>query len=450
MAEVDQKQVPSTRRRSQVIRQALYGSLRRLDGGIEWLIALRWVACGGLFFVIWFTSSVLNVVTNPLPLYIIGISLTAYNLLFWFIARQKADPTDNWVIRIIFWQITIDLIALTLLLYFSGISNNPFIFYFIFHIIIAAILLPEPVAYLEALLASLIVGTVMLLQYYELIPEYELNIAFLHGGIEGKGTYLIGKFLALSSTLLLATYFTVSVLRSVRHAELEIRQREKFSSLGQLVSGILHQVRNPLDGLKNCLRQIKNKCAQDKGSKVYIQLMNDEIDRIERLTYHLQDYARPHNIEIQPVDVNMEVSAALRLLEIKDRGEIKICKEFGEVPRARGDPFALQEVVINFLTNACDAMRHGGTLTVRTYPTSIKLARQLKGVVIEIVDTGVGLSPEENELIFEPFYTTKEASQGTGLGLWICQLLVSRMGGQIKAESTPGKGSVFRVLLEAY
>jgi len=449
MALVVPKQAPSRKGASRKLRKTLYSSIRGQDKGIAWLIALRWVACVGLLFVIWFSSSFLKVVANPQPLYLIGLSLAAYNLLFRLLVRKKENPTEDWAIRIIFWQITIDLIALTLLLYFSGISHNPFILYFVFHIIIAAILLPEPVAYLEALLASLMVGTVMLMQYYGLIPENRLDIAFLQGGIEGEGIYLLGKFLALSSTLFLAAYFTVSVLSSVHYAEQEVRQREKYSSLGQLVSGILHQIRNPLDGLKNCLHQIKSKCEEDKDSQVFIRLMNDELDRIERLTYRLQDYARPHNIEIQPVDVNLEVSAALRLLEIKDKGDIKIRKELGEVPKARGDPFALQEVVINFCTNACAAMPRGGTLTVRTYTTPIMLARQVRGVAIEILDTGVGLSPEEKKLVFEPFYTTREASKGTGLGLWICQLLVSRMGGQIETESTPGLGSTFRVLLEA-
>ena len=78
-----------------------------------------------------------------------------------------------------------------------------------------------------------------------------------------------------------------------------------------------------------------------------------------------------------------------------------------------------------------------------------KLARQIKGIAVEIADTGVGLSPKENELIFEPFFTARDTSKGTGLGLWICQLLVSRMGGRIEVESTPGKGSTFRMLLEA-
>jgi signal transduction histidine kinase len=443
------KQVLSQRRCPQILKKALYSTTRRQDGGISWLIALRWVACAGLFFVIWLSSTVLDVVSNPLPLYIVGLSLVAYNLLFRALKKKKTNPTNEWMVRTLFWQITIDLIALTLLLYFSGISHNPFIFYFVFHIIIAAILLPEPVAYLEALLASLMVGAVMLMQYHGFIPEHKLEIAFLHGGFEGRGIYLLGKFIALCSTLLLATYFTVSVLSSVRHAELEIRQREKYSSLGQLVSGILHQIRNPLDGLKNCLHRITDKSAPEESTKLYVQLMNEEIDRIEQLTYRLQDYARPHNIKIQPIDINQEVSAALRLLEVKDNGNIKIQKEFGEVSKAMGDPFALQEVLINFCTNACSAMPGGGTLTVRTYQTSIKLARQVRGVAVEIEDTGVGFNPE-NELIFEPFYTTKASAKGTGLGLWICELLVSRMGGQIQVESTPGKGSIFRILLEAF
>ncbi|MCD6361061.1 MAG: ATP-binding protein, partial [Armatimonadetes bacterium] len=160
--------------------------------------------------------------------------------------------------------------------------------------------------------------------------------------------------------------------------------------------------------------------------------------------------ARPHGIEIQQVDVNREVAAALKLLEIKDTGEVKIHSEFAHVPKAKADPFALQEVIINLCTNAIEAMPHGGTLTVRTYPTSFKLERSLNGVGIDVIDTGEGITPEEKELIFEPFYSSRSTSEGTGLGLWMCQMLVSQMGGLIEVESTPGKGSTFTVVLQAH
>ena len=432
-----------------VIRRILASSAYYLDGGLNWLVNLRWVACGGLFFVIWFVSGFLDIVPDPLPLYLLGLFLVGYNLFFWFIARKKVRPSEDWLVRILFLQITVDLMALTLLLYFSGISHNPFIFYFVFHIIIAGILLPETLAYLEAIIASGMVGTILLLQYQGLIPEHALNLWYLRGGASGKGIYLLGKFIALSSALLFAVYFTVSVLKNVRYAEAEIRQKEKFLGLGQLVSAIIHQIKNPLDGLKNCLHHVKNGPPAPEGSESFIMLMREELERIERLTYRLQDYARPHGIDIQAVDVNREINAALRLLEIQVTNEVKICSELEQVPKAKGDPYALQEVVINLCTNAVDAMPDGGMLTIHTYPTSFKLNGAPGSVAVEVTDTGEGLGPEELDLVFEPFYTTKPPTEGTGLGLWICQMLVSQMGGSIEVTSTPGKGSTFKVMLKA-
>ncbi|MEA1996834.1 MAG: ATP-binding protein [Gemmatimonadota bacterium] len=428
-------------------------SARYLGGGFYWLAKLRWVACCGLFFAVWLASNVLGVVSNPVPLYLLGFFLTAFNIPFWIISRKKPRISEDLEVSLLFLQILADLMFLTLLLYFSGISHNPFIFYFVFHIIIAGILLPESYAYLMAALASVMVGAVLILQYWGFIPEYHLNIPYLQGGSAGKGIYIMGKFTALSSALVFAVYFTVSVLKNVRYAESKIRQKEKLFSLGQLVSGIVHQIKNPLDGLKNCLHHISNgpdSSGGRGGGNKFISLMYDELDRIERLTHHLQDFARPHGVELRSVDVNREIAAALKLLEIIAGSDVKIQQELGRVPKAYGDPFALQEVVINLCTNALSAMPEGGTLTVRTYLTPFRLNRGVDGVGIDVIDTGEGLSQEELKLIFEPFYSTKSSSDGTGLGLWICQMLVSQMGGIIEVTSAPGKGSTFKVILQPY
>ncbi|MEA2062707.1 MAG: ATP-binding protein [Gemmatimonadota bacterium] len=437
------RETPADRKRRRNSASCLYG-------GFNWLVRLRWIACAGLFFVIWFTSGVLDVVANTRPLYILGILLVAHNAVFMVISRKQPGLTDRWVFRLLFLQITIDLVILTLLLYFSGISHNPFIFYFIFHIIIAGILLPKAYAYLEAALASAMVGAVLLFQHLGYLPAHELNLPYIMGSFAGQGIYLLGKFIALASSLLLAVYFTVSVLGSVRYAEAEIRQKEKYISLGQLVSGIVHQIKNPLDGLKNCLHHIEDGCNSGKAdSGQFVRLMYNELDRIEQLALRLQDYARPHGIEIKPVDVNREIAEALKLMFLKDTGGIRIQHEPGKVPEAEADPFALQEVVINLCANAIDAMPGGGNLTVQTRAASIKLGRPVGGVCIEVVDDGEGISQQEMELIFEPFYSTKPPREGTGLGLWICQMLVTQMGGYIEVESRPGSGSTFRVVLQA-
>ena len=428
--------------------RVLHNTTRYLDRGFSWLVTLRWAACCGLFVVIWFVSNRLDVLTDPFPLYTIGLLLTLYNAVFWLVSRKSAKLSEEWLLRFLFLQITVDLVFLTLLLYYSGISHNPFIFYFVFHIIIAGILLPKSYAYLEAVLDSTMVGTVLALQFWGFIPEHNLNFPYSGGDAEGKVVFLLGRFFALSSALLFAVYFTVSVLRNVRYAEAELRQKEKLLSLGLLVSGILHQIKNPLDGLKNCLHHIHNGSSAPESEK-FVALMGNELERIEHFTLRLQDYARPHGIEIQAVDVNREIAASLKLLEIKDTGEVKIRLLLGRIPKAKADPFAVQEVVINLCTNAVSAMPDGGTLTIRTFPALSKPYSSVPGVGIEISDTGKGISPEKIHLVFEPFYSTKSPREGTGLGLWICRMLVNQMGGLIELTSTPGKGSTFKVVLAA-
>jgi len=429
-------------------RKYLFTSSRHMERGFSWLVSLRWIACSGLFLVIWLASSVFNVLSNPRPLYIICFSLVSYNVVLLILSRRSSGLSAEWIERILFWQITLDLVALTLLLYFSDISHNPFSLYFVFHIIIAGILLSDFYAYLEAFFASLMVSAVMAFQYWGLIPEHPLNLASTING--DSGILLLAKFLALSSTLFFAAYFTVAVLRYVRYAESEIRQKEKFLSLGELVSGIIHQIKNPLDGLKNCLHHITAGASEPAACNKFVSLMGEELERIEGLTRRLQEYSRPHEIELQPVDVNKEITSALRLLQIKDTGKVSIRSETGAVPKAKADPFALQEVIMNLCTNAIAAMPNGGTLTIRTRPAFYKIGKSTGGVGIDVIDTGCGLTPEEKDLVFEPFYSTKPSSEGTGLGLWICQTLVSQMGGLLEVESTPGKGATFSLVLQVW
>ncbi|OGF99469.1 MAG: hypothetical protein A2Z86_07400 [Candidatus Glassbacteria bacterium GWA2_58_10] len=424
----------------------LYSHIRPLERGLWWLVVLRWIACGGLILVIWLASGPLAVVEAPKPLYLSGLLLALYNALLQSVNRRINRLPGPWIEWILFLQISIDLAILTLLLYFSGIAENPFIFYYVFHIIIAGILLPDRYAYFLAALASTMVGSVFSLQFRGVIPEHPLSY-FASGSHDGS--FLLGKFIALASTLLFAAYFTISVLKQARLAEREIRQKEKIISLGQLVSGIIHQIKNPLDGLKNCLRHISSGSSRPENCDRFIALMSEELERIEGLTVRLQDYARPKGIEIQPVDINREVASAMKLLEIKDTGKVVIRTEFGTVPRAKADPFALQEVIINLCSNALAAMPNGGTLTVRTFHTTFKTGRPSNGVGIAVEDTGLGLRPEETELVFEPFYTTRKPAEGTGLGLWISQMLVGQMGGVIEVASTPGKGSTFSLVLQS-
>ncbi len=261
------------------------------------------------------------------------------------------------------------------------------------------------------------------------------------------GLYLLGVFAAFASALWIAVYFTTSIRRYVDRAHAEIRQKEKMLGIGQLVAGIAHQIANPLDGMQNCLRRIGERVKTDPHLTEYVQLMAEALERIERTAKRVQAFARPRGITLQSTDVNQAVEATLEMLGPGHGKNIQIRSELAEVAQVQGDPYTLQEVLFNLCTNALNAMSRGGTLTLRTYALGRKDEDQMGSVAIDVSDTGVGIPRLNLEKIFEPFFTTRADSGGTGLGLGLCRMLISEMGGRIEVHSALGQGTTFTVIL---
>jgi len=417
--------------------------------GARWLVSLRWLACVILLVTIWVASAVLKVLPNPAPLYLVALGTAGYNLLFRRSQRDWSAGERN-VDRNIFYQVLCDLIALSLLLYFADLPRNPFLFYFAFHMIIAGMYLRGRAPYFFAGLASVAVGGIMAIEYFGWIPSNPLRFPSDPAPPASRpldATYLVGVFAAFASTLWIAVYFTTSIRRYVDRAHAELRQKEKLLGIGQLVAGIAHQIANPLDGLQNCLQRIGERVKSDPHLTEYVQLMAEALDRIERTAKRVQAFARPHGISLQSTDVNAAVEATLKILGTSHNENIRIECEAGHVPPAQGDPYTLQEVLFNLCTNAIAAMPHGGTLTVRTFALGRRDEDQMGSVAVEVSDTGVGIPRVHLDKIFEPFFTTRSQSGGTGLGLGLCRMLISEMGGRIEVRSVLGQGTTFTVIL---
>jgi signal transduction histidine kinase len=146
--------------------------------------------------------------------------------------------------------------------------------------------------------------------------------------------------------------------------------------------------------------------------------------------------------------VTKAADATLALFE-KAFGErnISVAADLNQVPPAWGDPYSIEEIIFNLCRNAIDAMPQGGSLTVRTLMVERPDVSPDGCVAIEISDTGQGIPSDLLEMVFEPFFTTRSETGGTGLGLSLCRMLLSEMGGQIEVDSTLHKGSTFRILL---
>lgn len=413
--------------------------------GARWLVSLRWTACTVVIVMTFLAHVVLRVLTNPVPLYAVALAMAGYNLIFQFYHRQ--EDADRNVERSIFLQILLDLIALTLLLYFADMARNPFLVYFVFHMIISGVYLRPPGPYLFAAFSTVMVGGVMLMEHLRWIPVYPLRFSSDAMAYTPDGLYLTTVFVAFASSLWIAVYFTTSIRRYVDRAHAEIRQKEKMLGIGQLVAGIAHQIANPLDGVQNCLRIIGERVKTDAHLTEYVQMMGEALDRIERTAKRVQAFARPHGIELHSFDVKEAVEGTLHVLGPSPGRNVRLVTELGDVPPVQGDPYTLQEVLFNLCTNALAAMPKGGTLTIRTMALGRKDEDQMGSVAVEVEDTGVGIPRLELEKIFEPFYTTRADKGGTGLGLGLCRMLISEMGGRINVRSVLGQGTAFTVIL---
>lgn len=217
--------------------------------------------------------------------------------------------------------------------------------------------------------------------------------------------------------------------------------------IGQLVAGIAHQIANPLDGVQNCLTRIGRRVKDEPHLTEYVEMMTEALERIEQTAKRVQAFARPKGITMQSTDVNHAVEGTLEMLSPSAGRNVLIHKELGNIAPVQGDPYTLQEVLFNLCTNALSAMPNGGKLTLRTYSLGSLDEDQMGSVAIDVGDTGVGIPRVDLERIFEPFYTTRAESGGTGLGLGLCRMLISEMGGRIEVRSALGQGATFTVVL---
>ncbi len=225
----------------------------------------------------------------------------------------------------------------------------------------------------------------------------------------------------------------------LQQAHQRMLQVEKMAAMGRLAAGIAHEINNPLGGMLNCIKSMKEKPDDAEMRTRYLDLLNKGLLRIKNTVRQLLNFGRREPLQLKRVQVDELIRECLAMLEYKLKNMTLVTDLTLTQPLAV-DVDALKQVVINLGLNALQAMGESGTLSVRSRETG-------DGVIISITDTGAGIPEENLARIFEPFFTTKEVGSGTGLGLAVTYSLVQRMGGTIEVRSTPGAGSTFSVTL---
>ena len=237
---------------------------------------------------------------------------------------------------------------------------------------------------------------------------------------------------------------TCRAYENLRRTQEQLLQSEKMSAIGQLISGVAHEINNPLTAILGYAQLLENEGLSERALD-FVGKLFKQAQRTQRLVQNLLSFARQRKPEKKQVDIRqvLDDTLALRDFDLKLHSFKVVCEVAPDLPPVVADAHQMEQVFLNVINNAVDAMlehEQGGTLSVKGYA-------QTGHVCIEFRDSGPGI--REPKKVFDPFYTTKGVGKGTGLGLSICYGIVKEHGGDIVALNSPEGGALFRILLPA-
>ena len=422
-----------------------------LAARIRWFIAMRWLAAAGLALAITAASFGFGLALPLLPLFAGTLFLLAYNLACRIgFARLRARlEAPDWLQRaqrLASAQIFIDLGLLTYLLYFSGGLENPFVFYYIFHMILSAILLRNRFAYLQAAFAVLLLGLVSVAEALGWIPRFPVP-GF--GSAAMPIPVLVGRLAAFASTLFIAVYFTTNIVNRLRQRERELEEQDRLKS--RYVMTVSHDLQAGLAAIEGLLAAVLHGFTEAVGEKTR-ELLERASERTHLLLKFVRDLLDLSRMRAE-TDVQREEVHLAALLQ--DEAELfadplaakKLDFRFENTagdPVSRGNRTALSQLFNNLIANAVRYTPEGGVV-------SVGMSRAGEQLQVIVEDTGIGIAPEHLDRLFEDFFRAPNAKSvseaGTGLGLSIVKQSVQMHGGCIRVDSEVGRGTRFIVTL---
>jgi signal transduction histidine kinase len=404
----------------------------------------------GRFLYITLERSALYTITGILLVY----NFVLYDLLRYWTWGEK-EPSPRRIGGVLTFQITMDLVILTTIVHYAGGIENPFSFFFVFHMILASILRPKWQSYVQATLAVFLFGGLVVLEGLGVLPHYDL-VGFAAHGLYNKPIFVFGFLFVFTVTLYLVVYMTTSISEQLRVQQASYEQanaqlEEKDQLKNQYVLRLTHDIKGHLAAIQSCLEIVINGLVGPLNDK-----QDDLVDRAHRRTVkcmafitallNLTRMKLTGELEMERFSLKNCLFNALAAVQRGARDKsitlthtIELSTD--EIP---GEAVLIEETLTNLLFNAVKYTPEGG---------SVSLTVQEDGALIRvaIVDTGIGIPEGALGHIFEEFYRADNARaterDGTGLGLAFAKQVVERHGGTIAAQNNPECGSTFTFTL---
>jgi signal transduction histidine kinase len=425
-----------------------------------WLIRLRWFAILGIFIAYYVAKHFLLITIEELPVYSIIAFLILLNVLSFsflkYLQKSQVGKSLVNVKRIINFQISTDLIVLTVLLHFSGGVENPFIIYYIFHMIIGSIMLSTKESFLQTSFALMLLGSMSFFEYSGIIQHYPLQ-GFITSNMYNNLTYLVCTGFIFISTSYFVVYITRTIIKqSEKHeaaylqANAKLNQRDKVKN--EYVMRITHDIKGHITAIQSCISVLNEKLTgplnsqqEDFVSRAHkrIQILNKFISDLLSITNRrllLQS-------EKKYFSLKNSIEEVIKMAENSAREKnISLIKNIdASVENIYGEPSSIEEVLSNLIQNAIKYSPLGKLVLINAKD-------QHENVLIEVIDNGMGIPEHEIPNIFNEFYRASnvknEIKDGTGLGLAISKHIVEGHGGTIWAESILNFGTTIYLLLK--
>ncbi len=377
--------------------------------------------------------------TDTLLFYYIIAAVSALSLfyLLWVLTKQA--------LKFLAWlQIVVDLAIETLLIYCTGGVDSLFAPIYILSILSAGIMIAPGASFVIAGLSSLFFSGLVYGNYARLIPES----LFLNAMGPAKMPDRDPLYLFYATYVRVTIFFIVAILtnhitRLVLNLEEKIRIQERLAFLGEITSGIAHEIRNPLAAISTTIEVIQKDIRHllTPKSERLMTAVVDESERLKQVFSKILDYSRQDELALKRINLSELLNQILILIpnSIRNFDKVRLNRRYeGKKVFVEADVFQMQEAIANIIRNSYEAMQSGGSLTIDCMDVK-------SGAEVIVSDTGVGISKENLKSLFVPFKTTKK--MGTGLGLAQSHKIVSQHGGKMSVHSVPQKGTEVRIFL---
>jgi len=430
---------------------------KELVESLSRFINLRWIMVIGIFVTSKFAKFGLGIDLPIIPIFIVTFCILIFNLICLYLQKhvKSYESFAN-------LQISVDWIALVFLVHYTGGIESPVIFYFIFHVIISAILLSEKKCYLQTSFALILIISLSILEYFHVIPHVHIKDLFPNP-VYDNGLYLLSIIFFSVTSLYISAYLATSVNNRLRKREneivtlkneitdaynkLEAIDREK----SEFTYKVTHELRSPLSAIQSLLKSIEEGYAgeisekardlvirSEKRTSFLITLVNGLLDLIAG------KIGKPKEGDIKLIDINIAVKNTLHLMQEKTKAKnLKIIiKTTPEPSYLNIVPDDFDIILTNLIDNSVKYTEQEGTISINSTITD-------KEVKLEISDTGIGITTEDLNKIFNEFYRSKNAKvaelRGTGLGMSIVKNLIKQYGGSIDVQSQIEKGTTVTI-----